>query len=245
MDTNVLKGLGLTDNEVKVYLSVLRLGACSGTEIRKNTKISNSQVYAALDTLIEKGLISYEKRASGRRYTALDPSVIKTILEKRNKVLEDSIPYLKSLQNRNISSTDTAIFEGLHGFKNAMLNLAEECPNNEIIYIIGFSNQAYKNKQLADILRDVNKISKQKKHKFKMILDNRENKFFEQRSKEGFSEIKFMQRGFKSPAAIDIFKDFVYILLWDEHPYAIRIKNKNIAEGFRTYFDFLWNIAKK
>src|SRR3989338_11085684 len=178
-------------------------------------------------------------------YIALDPSVIKTILENRNKQIEESIPFLKSIQNKNISSTETAIFEGINGFRNALINLAQECPKNETIYIIGFSNQTYKNKQLADILRDVNKISKQKKHRFKMILDNPKNKFFEQRSKEGFSEIKFMQRGFKSPAAIDIFKDFVYILLWDEHPYAIRIKNKNIAEGFRTYFDFLWNIAKK
>jgi len=117
------------------------------------------------------------------------------------------------------------------------------CP--EIIYIIGFSNQAYKNKQLADMLRDVNKISKQKKHKFKMILDNPSNKFFKQRTKEGLSEIEFMQRGFKSPAAIGRFQDQAYILLGDEHPYTIRIRNKNIADGFKTYFDFLWNIAKK
>ena len=245
MGENILKSLGLTDNEVKVYLSVLQLGTCSGTEIRKHTQISNSQVYSALDTLITNGLITYEKRASGKKYTALDPSVIKKIIEKRNKAIEESIPYLKNLQNKTISSTETAIFEGLSGFKNAMINLAEECPRNEIIYIIGFSNQAYKNKQLADILRDVNKISKQKQHKFKMILDNPENKFFKQRSEEGISEIKFMRGGFKSPAAIDVFKDYTYILLWDEHPYAIRIKNKNIADGFKTYFDFLWETAKK
>ena len=245
MENNILKSLGLTENEVKVYLSILQLGTCSGTQIRKHTRVSNSQVYSALDTLITNGLITYEKRASGKKYTALDPSVIKKIIEKRNKAIEESIPYLQHLQNNNISSTETAIFEGLSGFKNAMVNLAEECPKNETIYIIGFSNQAYKNKQLADILRDVNKISKQKKHRFKMILDNPKNKFFKQRAGEGLSEIKFMRGGFKSPAAIDIFQDFVYILLWDEHPYAIRIKNKNLADGFKTYFDFLWNIAKK
>ena len=180
MENNILKSLGLTENEVKVYLSILQLGTCSGTQIRKHTRVSNSQVYSALDTLITNGLITYEKRASGKKYTALDPSVIKKIIEKRNKAIEESIPYLKNLQNKNISSTETAIFEGLSGFKNAMVNLAEECPKNETIYIIGFSNQAYKNKQLADILRDVNKISKQKKHRFKMILDNPKNKFFKQ-----------------------------------------------------------------
>jgi hypothetical protein len=186
-----------------------------------------------------------KKRATGKRYSAIDPSIIKKIIEKRNKAIEESIPYLKSLQNKAIVSTETTIFEGINGFKTAMINLAEECPKKETIYIIGFSNQAYKNKQLADILRDVNKISKQKRHKFKIILDNPKNKFFKQREKEGLSEIRFMQRGFKSPASIDIFKEYVYILLWDEYPYAIRIKSKSLANGFKTYFDFLWNLAKK
>lgn len=245
MNTDILQNLGLTANEIKIYLSILQIGTCSGTEIRKNTKISNSQVYSGLDSLISKGLIIYEKTSLGKRYTSLDPSVIKTILEKRNKQIEESIPFLKSIQNKNISSAETAIFEGINGFRNALINLAEECPKNETIYIIGFSNQAYKNKQLADILRDVNKISRQKRHKFKMILDNHENSFFSERKEEGISEIKFMEKGFTSPAAIDIFADYVYILLWDENPYAIRIKNKNIAEGFKVYFDFLWNMAKK
>src|SRR3989344_5414821 len=123
MDKNILKSLELTDNEVKVYLSILELGTCSGTEIRKHTKISNSQVYSALDTLINRGLITYEKRATGKVYTALDPLVIKKILEKRNKAIEASIPYLKNLQSKKISSTETAIFEGFNGFKNAMVNL--------------------------------------------------------------------------------------------------------------------------
>jgi|SRR3989344_178146 len=245
MDKDILLNLGLTDNELKVYISILQLGTCSGTDIRKDTKISNSQVYFVLDNLISKGLIIYEKRASGKMYIALDPSVIKTILENRNKQIEESIPFLKSIQNKNISSTETAIFEGINGFRNALINLAQECPKNETIYIIGFSNQTYKNKQLADILIDVNKISKQKRHKFKMILDNPKNSFFEEREEEKMSEIKFMRKGFVSPASIDIFQDYVYILLWDENPYAIRIRNKNISDGFKVYFDFLWNIAKK
>ncbi len=124
-------------------------------------------------------------------------------------------------------------------------SLPEECPNNGALYIIGFSNQAYKNEKLAALLRDVNKISIKKRHKFKMILDNRENKFFEQRKQEKISEMRFMENGFKSPAAIDIFQDIVYILMWDEIPYAFKIRNKNIAECFKIYFDFLWKMAKK
>ena len=77
-----------------------------------------------------------------------------------------------------------------------------------------------------------------------MILDNKDNVFYQGRKKEGISEIKFMKKGFKSPASIDIFQDNVYILLWDEEPYVFTIKNRNIAEGFKIYFNFLWNASK-
>jgi|SRR3989344_513576 len=239
-----LKDLGLTENEVKVYLSALKIGKCSATEIRKNVQISNSQVYSSLDSLISRGLITYEKTHLGKRYSALDPSVIKELINKRNKIIEDYIPYLKQLQNKTAYSTDISVYEGLNGFRTAMLKLAKECLKNETIYIIGFSNQDYKNEQLSAILRDVNKISVQKNHKFNMILDNKDNVFFKQRKEEKISKIKFMGGNFKSPASIDIFEDYVYILIWDESPYAIRIKNKNVAEGFKVYFNFLWNIAK-
>lgn len=240
-----LKTLGLTDNEIKIYLAILKLGKTTGTQIRKSTGITNSRVYAAIDSLLSKGLITYEKHPTGKVYGALDPSVIKEYVVDRMKKLEESIPILKSMQNIDQKSTDTAVFEGFHGFKSAMLQMTQECPVGETVYIIGFSNQAYKNSKLAALLRDVNKISVRKKHKFKMILDNRKNSFFKQRKEEKISEIKFMEKGFESPAAIDIFQDKVYILMWDEEPYAFYLKNAAIAQGFKTYFEFLWNMAKK
>ncbi len=243
MESEILNDLGLTDNEIKVYLAVLKLGRCSGTEIRKNTQISNSQVYSSLDSLIYKGLIIYEKTSVGKKYFTSDPIIITDLMAKRNKTLQDYVTYLQKLRNNSNYLADISVYEGLNGFKSAMINLANECPKNETISIIGFSNQNYKNEKLSVILTDVNKISIQKKHKFKMILDNKENTFFAERKEEKISKIKFMGRNFKSPAAIDIFQDKVYILIWDENPYAIRIKNRNVAEGFKIYFDFLWNMA--
>ncbi len=239
-----LKLMGLTDNEIKVYIAILKLGKCTGTEIRRKSNIANSRVYAALDSLLQKGMITYEKHQKGRIFSALEPDVIKDVMQERLTKIEEIIPYLKNIQIKEKKITETAVFEGFQGFKSALYKMVEDCPHGQTIDIIGFSNQAYKNEKLAALLRDVNKISKKKKHRFRMILDNRENKFFEQRQKESWGEIKFMERGFRSPAAIDIFQEYVFILLWEEKPYAFVIKNKNIADGFRVYFEFLWNLAK-
>lgn len=239
-----LKLLGLTENEIKVYLFVLENNKSTGTEIRRKTGIANSRVYAALDNLLQKGIITYEKRQKGKLYSALEPNVIKEVMKERMQKIEEVIPFLKAIQSKEKTETETAVFEGFQGFKSALYKLVEACPERETIDIIGFSNQAYKNEKLAALLRDVNKVSKKKKHRFRMILDNKQNRFFEQRKRESLGQIKFMEKGFRSPAAIDIFRDYVFILLWEETPYAFVIKNKNIADGFRIYFGFLWKMAK-
>jgi len=239
-----LKLLGLTDNEIRMYLMLLENPDSNGTKIRQTTGISNSAVYASIDVLISKGLITYQKQPTGRLYSALDPEVIKSILEQQRKKIEAAIPQLKELTNKTSQPTETAVYEGFNGFKTALIKLTEECPKGETINIIGFSNQAYKNEKLAFMLQDVNKISIKKKHKFRMILDNKDNVFYKGRKEEGISQIRFMEKGFKSPASIDIFEDSVYILMWDEQPYAFVMKNKNIAQGFKIYFEFLWNLAK-
>jgi sugar-specific transcriptional regulator TrmB len=239
-----LKLLGLSNNEIQVYLVLLKSGSLTGTEIRNKTNLANSRVYSSIDSLTNKGLVTYEKRARGKIYSAVDPEVIESLQKEREAKIKKCIPFLKQIKNNEIRATETAVFEGFQGFKHAFYKFSEECPINEEVFIIGFSNQTYKNEQLANLLRDVNKISIKKKHKFRMILDNKENKFYERRSKEGISKIRFMGNGFISPAAIDIFGDTVYMFMWDENPYVFRIKNKNIAQGFKVYFEFLWKQAK-
>tara|TARA_Y100000310_G_scaffold231700_1_gene234341 strand:+ start:35564 stop:36301 length:738 start_codon:yes stop_codon:yes gene_type:complete len=245
MIKETLQLFGLSENESKVYEFLLQNPDSSGTKVKLKTGVANSQVYEILAKLVKKGIVTYKKNTKGKIYKAHDPSILNDIMEERKQKIAAKIPYLKNLYNEKGEQTDTAVYEGFHGFKTAMYALANECPEGETINIIGFSNQVYKNEKLAAVLRDVNKISKSKNHKFRMILDNRDNEFIKQRKKEGISNLRFMGDNFKSPASIDIFQDKVYILMWDQTPYVFTIKNKNIAEGFKHYFEFLWNMAKR
>ncbi|MEK6889208.1 MAG: helix-turn-helix domain-containing protein [Nanoarchaeota archaeon] len=236
--------LGFTDNEGKIYLSLLKHSSSSGTEIKRATGISNSRVYSALDSLIKKGFVTYVLTAKGKVFSAADPEVLKEIANERRKRVESIMPQLCDLQIKEKEITKSMIFEGFIGFKNAFYKMVKDCPTGKTIDIIGFSNQAYKNEQLRLLLSNVNTKSIKKKHKFRMILDNKDNVFFKDRKLEGISNIKFMDKGFVSPAAIDVFDDKVYIFLWDEEPFAFMIQNKNIANGFKSYFNFLWSMAR-
>ena len=53
-----------------------------------------------------------------------------------------------------------------------------------------------------------------------------------------------MPEGYVSPAAVDVFGDYVYTFLWEERPTVFMIKNKRIAESHKKYFEYLWKQAK-
>ena len=44
---------------------------------------------------------------------------------------------------------------------------------------------------------------------------------------------------------INIWGDYTMIIILKEEPIIILIKDKETAKSFKSYFDFLWELAKK
>ena len=59
MNTKILEEVGLTGNEIKVYLALLELGSVTAGDILKKIELHRGAVYDTLDKLIDKGLVSY------------------------------------------------------------------------------------------------------------------------------------------------------------------------------------------
>jgi len=95
-------------------------------------------------------------------------------------------------------------------------------------------------------LTNMNTKSQEKKQKLKILMDGESKKTLgKDRKREKYSQVKYMPKGYISPAGIDIFGEYVYIFLWEKKPFVFMIKNKMIAESFKQYHKFLWQIAKE
>ena len=55
----LLTSLGLSKNEAKVYLALLDLGSATAGKIAEKSKVHRTNVYDALERLIEKGVVTY------------------------------------------------------------------------------------------------------------------------------------------------------------------------------------------
>jgi len=242
----ILREFGLSKNEIKIYLFLLKIGETTTGLIISETGIANSRVYESLNALIEKGIVTYNVQKDGKHFQAVSPKKLLEIEEERKNKLKEIIPNLEGLQNKADSETKTAVYEGYQGFKTAFQKIINDCSKNRTIYVLGFSEQQNKTEPLRLFLSNMNLKSSVKKQKLKIILDKSvKTTLGKDREQEKFTEVKYMPEGYISPAAIDIFEDYVYIFLWEEKPFVFMIKNKMIAESFKQYFNFLWKIAKK
>ena len=54
-----------------------------------------------------------------------------------------------------------------------------------------------------------------------------------------------MPTDIKTPSYVAIFKDTVMMTLPKKEPVVIEIKNKEIADSFKAYFEAFWKNSKK
>ena len=86
----ILKKIGLTENEIKIYLDLLKSGSSTAYEISKRINIYRVHVYDKLEQLINKGLVTYIYKSSKKHFQATNPSKIKDHLEEKKKEIENA-----------------------------------------------------------------------------------------------------------------------------------------------------------
>ncbi len=128
---------------------------------------------------------------------------------------------------------ETLFYKGKQGIKT----IFEDQLNYKEILILGASSKAQE--ILQYYFPHYNKRRIKNKIKAKIIFTERQN------VKIPLSEIKYLSKEYSSPTAINIYGNNVAIILWTEEPFGILIRNKEISDSYRKYFDLLWKISKK
>lgn len=115
MDTSILEDLGLTQAEIKVYVATLELGQSSAGKILEKSQIQNSVMHRALNSLIEKGLISFILEGKRKTYKASDPENFHNFIDNKKKRFDEILPELKQKQKISNLNTFGEIFKGKRG----------------------------------------------------------------------------------------------------------------------------------
>lgn len=254
-----LKNIGLSDGEIKVYLSILKLGLISTGQIIKESKLQSSSVYHILDSIIEKGIISFEKKNNKKYYFVASPETLLEFLEnkkkkidKEKKQVENILPELYTLKELTKKpKQETLTFEGWNGVLSAFKEAYKQLNSGTTIYSYTITKEfgGADKKQVRWLINKIRElretINKKNKKKIVMkIISEKGSEIGIDQTKTTHTKVKFIDKHFSNPAVINIYGNVTIIALWLKRPLAFYIISKEVAESFRNNFELLWQQAK-
>jgi len=233
-----LKKLGFTENEIKIYLCLLRLGKVRAGEVIKETSLQRSVVYNALKALTERELVSTSVSKGATLYATNDPEVLVSEAEQRTLLAKGTAEELK--EKRHARDREILVYEGEDIIKR-ICDKNLDAKSGAEIYFLGPSKfgiqstlekywQGYHKKRVAKGLRC-------------KILYGRTTspEIVANRNRMPLCEAKYLPLESEMPMWFNISEDSVGIVVPSENPpLAFLIKSAKTAEALKKYFDYLW-----
>ena len=244
MDEKIFEEIGLSKNEIKVYLALLKIGKTTSLKLINETGIQVSALYYCLDNLIKKGLVSYVMIANKKHFQAASPEQLIQLLDNRKKQLETMLPELKTIQKENEERIQTNVYEGYKGFKGIYDRLLRVMKKGETYYVIGARQIGdTTNETLNLMLTNFHKQRDKQGIKVKIIF----NKDVEKEIRKAIKEFKYMDSKFsetQTNSFVLIYDNRIVNFLYTERLIAIETISKDVYESYKNFFEEVWKSAK-
>jgi len=243
MNQKILGEIGLSKNEIKVYLALLKLGKTTSWKLTEETGIQVSALYYCLNNLVKKGLTSYVMIANKKHFQAASPEQLVQLLDGRKKELEKILPELKTIQKESEERIQTNVYEGYKGFKGIYDRLLRVMRKGETYYVFGARQIGDKtNENVNLILTSFHKQRDKQGIKAKIIF----NKDIEREVREVAKEFKYMDFKFsniKTNSFVLIYDSRIVNFLYTEKLIAIEIISNEVYESYKRFFEEMWKTA--
>lgn len=127
---SLVKPYGLSDEEGRVYLCLLRQGVTSALELSRQVKMGRTKVYRLLDVLIKKQLVERSVDERGMKFAATHPRKFAQLVTSREQEvaalkrdLPDLVAQLSGLEGQGRDESRVLYYEGVEGLKQVSYNI--------------------------------------------------------------------------------------------------------------------------
>lgn len=244
MDTSLLEELGLTKNEIKVYLALLELGSTPAGPLIKKVGMHRAAVYDIIDLLTNKGLVSYVVKANRKYFEAQDPDRLLEYLEskkqdliEKEEKLKQLLPELQLKRKLSKEEQEGTLYKSKKGLKSIFEDILKD---GEPWFVFGASGRF---KELFNAYF-IHFHDRRAKLKIPLkIIFNEEVR--EQKKEEELKSchIKYLPNSYISPSTTYIYGDKVAIINWSSDPMAFVMRSKLVADSYKSFFGILWKTA--
>jgi len=247
MHEEILKEIGLSSNESKVYETLLKIGEASVQTISNKCGVHRRNVYDSLSKLSEKGLVSEVFIKGEKNFKATDPRRLLELLKEKEEKLNQILPSMQKKFESDEEKEEAYFYRGIEGVKNYLQDILK---TRETVYFIG-AKAFWLDERLKDSLvmfeRDRKRLGIKLKHLFDAEVKEKKPEILKVVGKP----YKFLPKKYSSSTAIDIFGPYVVTFVGVEpgklstEPLMFVMKSRKLADGYRKFFQFMWDCSKE
>ncbi len=239
MDQKLIEQAGLTSSEARIYLCLLEKGSSKAGDISRHTGLHRRSVYDAIERIIQKGLVSYIKSNNRRYYQATEPRKLLEIIREKEDNLKQVMPDLERLSRQNQTKKEVVFFRGKQAIKTVFDDQIKE--GREVLV---FGDDMNVNEIVKYYFPRFDKKRKEKNIPVRMIFDIRAKKVKRLKNLP-LAKIRYINKPGKAPVSTNIYADKTSMIIWEENPKAILIKEPAIAQSLRSFFEYTWKTARQ
>lgn len=243
----LLLDLKLSEKEVDLFISLVRLGKGTAAAIGRASGITRTHVYGLITGLVEKGLVSEIEERGIKTYEPVDHAGLLAFvsreqkqLQKIEKKLAEAASAFNALQVGNKEKTKVRFFNGVDGVKNIYAEIDQDIKKQkEPFEFLSF----FSPEQLNTIIPEFQYFtSPQMKGREIVVAD----KMIEEYKKQ-IGELPNMQhklwpkeRGL-FPTDTLVWKNKLAYIDLSGYPSGIIIENDAMAISFTMWFNAIWD----
>lgn len=248
----LLQELGLTKNQVRVYLAFLKSGETMTTIISKNLQMDKSSTYRAVEELVKKNLLTPNLKTRGTTYSATNPEVLKELLASKKIELEsqaNSLDKFIDQLNKSLLIQRTTNIKVEKGIKAHLICMENSLKNNKEKLIReswDMNNIIFQDKEYSIFVNDFAqrriRLHIFDKYLTKNLLQNKVSDLMHT-STQLLKEVRILPDNFTSSHGYRIYGDTIEIVSFDENKdyIVVTIQDRYITELMKNMFDFIWD----
>lgn len=247
MYEELLRDLGLSPNEARIYEVLIQIGETSVQEISIKSGVHRRNVYDSITKLIEKGLASEVFIKGEKNFKATNPRRLLEIVAEKQEKINKVLPELQAKYEFVEEKEEAYIYRGIEGVKSYLNDILK---TKETVYFIG-AKAFWFDERLKYFLPRFQRERKRLGIKFMHLFDNEIKTKKPEILKAVGKSYKFLPKEYSSQTAIDIFGPYVVTFVGvkpgelDREPIQFVMKSRKLADGYRKFFKFMWDNCKE
>ncbi len=236
---DILKKLGFSEKEAKLYLACLELGTGTVIELSRKSGISRGSTYDLLEEMLDKGYVSKLHKDKHMVFSGINPELLKKRYEDSLRDFEIALPELKGLYNKQ-SKPKVRYFEGLEGIKRVYQDTLTATTE-----ILNYANSKEIRTHWSTYDDDYVKLRVKKQIFLKGVApDDDYGLKVKEEDRRALRETRLLSANdFSFTNEINIYDNKVAITSFHEELIGIIIESQEIADTQRDIFKMAWAFA--